>query len=98
MLVEIEDNVGYTVNPETCRLVGKECRDCVASSASVVALLCPSLDAAAAQHMFFRMYRSQGCIGMARAFVREYIAVVEPDTFDSIPEVISVAYKVAACA
>ncbi len=98
MLVDVEDNFGYTVNPETCRLVGKECRDCVASSASVVALLCPSLDAASAQNMFFRMYRNQGCVGMARAFVRGYLEEVEPDAFDSIPEVISVAYQVAACA
>lgn len=78
MLVGIEDNQSTPVTPENCRSMGKECRDCVCSSASVVALLCPSLDAAAAQQVFFRMYRHQGCVNMARAFVREYLSAVEP--------------------
>ena len=62
MLVGIEENLGIAVNPESCREVGKECRECISSSASVVALLCPTLDAAAAQQTFFRMYRHQGCV------------------------------------
>lgn len=98
MSIGIEDNLGNVVNPENCRLVGKECRDCVCSSASVVALLCPSLDAAGAQQMFFRMYRHHGCVGMARAFVREYLGVVEPEFFEPIPVVASSLYEIAACA
>ncbi len=96
MLVGIEDNLGNAVNAESCRLVGKECRDCVSSSASIVALLCPSLDAAAAQQMFFRMYRHPGCVGMARVFVREYIGAVEPEFFESLPT--PELYQIAACA
>ena len=98
MLVGIEENLGNTVNPESCRLVGKECRDCVCSSASVVALLCPTLDAAGAQQMFFRMYRNQGCVGMARAFVRDYLGAVEPEYFEPIPMPASGIYHIAACA
>ena len=98
MLVGIEDNLGNVVNPESCRLVGKECRDCVCSSASVVALLCPTLDAAGAQQMFFRMYRNQGCVGMARAFVREYLDAVEPEYFEPIPMPTSSLCQIAACA
>jgi hypothetical protein len=98
MLVGIEDNLGNVVNQENCRLIGKECRDCVSSSASVVALLCPTLDAASAQQMFFRMYRNQGCFGMARAFVREYLGAVEPEHFERIPMATSNLYQIAACA
>ncbi|GEM_PF-1131163 len=98
MLVGIEDNPGNVVNPENCRLVGKECRDCVCSSASVVALLCPTLDAAGAQQTFFQMYRNQGCVGMARAFVREYLSAAEPEFFEPIPVPTSNLYEIAACA
>ena len=79
MLAGIEDNQSPPVTAESCRSMGKECRDCISSSASVVALLCPSLDAAAAQQTFFRMYRHEGCVNMSRAFVREYLSAVEPD-------------------
>lgn len=96
MLVGIEDNFSNSVNPEFCRLVGKECRECVSQSASVVALLCPSLDASGAQQLFFRLYRHQGCGGMARAFVREYLGEVEPDVID-IPRRMP-QFEVAACA
>jgi hypothetical protein len=96
MLVEMEENLGTAVNPESCRLVGKECRDCIGSSASIIALLCPNLDAAAAQQMFFRMYRHHGCGGMARMFVREYLGAVEPEFYESIPA--QPLYQIAACA
>ncbi|MBM3761205.1 MAG: hypothetical protein FJW36_13265 [Acidobacteria bacterium] len=96
MLVGIEDNLGPVVNPETCGLVGKECRECISGSASVLAMLCPSLDAAGAQQMFFKMYRHHGCGGMARAFVREYLDQVEPEFIDMAPTM--PLYQIAACA
>lgn len=96
MLVGIEENISTAVNAESCRQVGKECRDCISSSASVVALLCPTLDAASAQQMFFRMYRHHGCGSMARAFVREYLGAVEPQYFEPIPA--TALYQIAACA
>jgi len=96
MLVGIEDNQSTAVNPESCRLVGKECRECISSNASVVALLCPSLDAASAQQIFFRMYRHHGCGFMARAFVREYLGSVEPEYFDPLPA--QPLHQIAACA
>ena len=80
MLAGIEDNQSPPVTAESCRSMGKECRDCISSSASVVALLCPSLDAAAAQQTFFRMYRHEGCVNMSRAFVREYLSAIPPGT------------------
>ena len=83
MLVGIEDNQSPQVTAENCRSMGKECRDCISSSASVVALLCPSLDAAAAQQTFFRLYRHEGCVNMSRAFVREYLSAVEPEVIES---------------
>lgn len=79
MLIGIDDNQNPPVTAENCRSLGKECRDCISASATVVALLCPSLDAAAAQQTFFRMYRNEGCVPMARSFVREYLSAVEPD-------------------
>jgi len=78
MLVETDEHNSHTVNPEACRLVGKDCRSCVADSANIVALLCPNLDAASAQKMFFSLYRHSGCGPAARSFVREYLAAVEP--------------------
>ena len=96
MLIGIEENLGFAVNPESCREVGKECRECISSSASVVALLCPTLDAAAAQQTFFRMYRHQGCGFMARSFVREYLDVVEPNYFETVTT--PAIYAIAACA
>jgi hypothetical protein len=97
MLVGIEENIAYAVNPESCLLVGKECRECVSHSASVVAMLCPSLDAASAQKMFFQMYRHHGCGGMARAFVREYLGAVEPEYMEIPPPALPL-YEIAACA
>lgn len=96
MLVGIEENISTAVNAESCRQVGKECWDCISSSASVVALLCPTLDAASAQQMFFRMYQHQGCGSMARTFVREYLGTVEPQYFKPIPA--TAVYQIAACA
>ena len=54
MLAGIEENRGIAVTKEHCPQVGKECPECIFSSASVVALLCPTLDAAVAQHIFFK--------------------------------------------
>ncbi len=83
MLDGIQDSQSPQVTAEYCRSMGKECRDCISSSASVVALLCPSLDPAAAQQTFFRMYRHEGCVNMSRAFVREYLSAVEPEVIES---------------
>lgn len=66
-------------NPESCRELGKECRDCVSQSAAMVALLCPTLDAVSAQSMFFKMYSSPGCVNMSRVFVRIYLGETEPE-------------------
>ncbi|MEO5953024.1 MAG: hypothetical protein ABIQ44_11220 [Chloroflexia bacterium] len=97
MLVGIEDELANAVNPESCRLVGKECRDCVSSSAAIVAMLCPSLDAAGAQQLFFRMYRHNGCGGMARSFVREYLGAAEPEYIE-VQSVNLPLFEIAACA
>ena len=97
MLAGIDENQGTAVTKENCRQVGKECPECIFSSASVVALLCPTLDAAAAQHMFFQMYQHQGCVSMARAFVREYLGVVAPPYCEPIVATPAL-YQIAACA
>ncbi len=96
MLIGIEENNASVVSPETCRMVGKECRDCIGANASVLAALCPNLDAAGAQKMFFQMYRHPACGGMARAFVREYLGAVEPVYMDPAPA--APLYQIAACA
>ncbi len=96
MLMGLEDNLTNTLDPQSCAQVGKDCRGCVRHNAEVIALLCPGLDAAGAQQMFFRMYRQPGCAGMARTFVREYLGAVEPEeTFVPAGEVY---YEIAACA
>lgn len=91
-----DEPASLPVNPETCHMVGKQCRDCVADNAAAIALLCPSLDAAGAQHVFFQMYRHHGCGAMLRSFVREYLGAVEPE-FIEIPQVTPL-YQIAACA
>jgi hypothetical protein len=96
MLMEIENNNSNAVNPELCRQVGKDCRECVSSNAGLIALLCPTMDAASAQQMFSRLYRSQACAVMERAFVREYLAAVEPE-FTGAPTPVPL-YQIAACA
>ncbi|WP_031498560.1 hypothetical protein [Bryobacter aggregatus] len=85
MLVEVEDNLSSAISSELCKSLGKDCRECVCSSANVVASLCPTLDAAGAQVAFFQMYRHQSCVGMARRFVRDYLSAVEPqlELFDT---------------
>lgn len=96
MLVGMDDNLANAVNPENCRLVGKECRDCISSSAAIVAMLCPSLDAVGAQQLFFKMYKHHGCGGMARSFVREYLGAAEPEYIP--PATAMPLYEVAVCA
>lgn len=90
-------------NPESCRELGKECRDCVAQSAAMVALLCPTLDAVSAQSMFFKMYTSPGCVNMSRVFVRVYLGETESDAELVVPRPMAVASTpyanpLAACA
>lgn len=85
-----------SVNPESCREVGKNCRECVAANAAVVAMLCPTLDAVGAQGMFFKMMRHAGCAPMARAFVREYLAATEPAEW--MPMGGAELVQIAACA
>ncbi len=96
MLMGLEHNLVNTTDPHACAEVGKECRSCVRQRASVVALLCPGLDAVGAQQMFFRMYREAACAGMARTFVREYLSSVEPEEIAA--PVGGPYYQIAACA
>jgi hypothetical protein len=96
MLMGLEDNLMNTLDAQSCAQVGKDCRGCVRQSAEVVALLCPALDAAGAQQMFFRMYRQPGCGGMARSFVREYLSIAEEEA-GFLPGS-EQFYEVAACA
>lgn len=100
MLVEVEENKRFAPSPEVCLQVGKDCRSCVASTASVTALLCPTLDVLAAQRTFFLLYPQPGCAGAARMFVREYLDAAETETLDAIPPMAaSVPYfPVAVCA
>ena len=103
MLVETEEHLNQAVNPESCRQMGKDCRDCISSTAAITALLCPSMDAVAAQQTFFLLYRHEGCGGMARAFVREYLGscdfAVEPEYIERKPVKSAPAYyQIAACA
>jgi hypothetical protein len=72
-------------NPESCGELGKECRDCVSQSASLIATLCPTLDAGAAQSIFFKMYPSPGCINMSRVFVRVYLGETEAEAPKPLP-------------
>jgi hypothetical protein len=85
-----------SVNPESCRQVGKNCRECVTANAAVVAMLCPTLDAVGAQGMFFKMMRHAGCAPMARTFVREYLSATEPAEW--MPMGGAELVQIAACA
>ncbi|GAB4372794.1 MAG: hypothetical protein OHK0021_15100 [Bryobacter sp.] len=78
MLIANEDSSIPPAGPTLCREVGKDCKSCVASNASTLAFLCPSLEPSAAQHFFFKIYPSPGCSPMARSFVREYLSAIEP--------------------
>jgi hypothetical protein len=77
MQIELDYQPANPVNAQTCATLGKDCRSCVNSTASVVALLCPSMDLQSVQQMFFRLYQQPGCAGMARAFLRDYLSATD---------------------
>ena len=58
--------------PASCLKVGLECRTCVQRSASSVAAICPNLNLAAAEQVFFQIFPSSGCAPMAAAFAISY--------------------------
>jgi len=90
--VDISNSFGSTdASPEACRELGKECRECVSNSASLIALLCPTLDAVSAQSMFFRMYISPGCVNMSRVFVRVYLAETDSEVEVIAPRPMGIA-------
>lgn len=87
MPLEIEENKSFAPSPATCQESGKECRNCVANAASVVALLCPTLDVMTAQRTFFRLYPSPGCAPAARMFVRKYLDSAEAHVLENLSPV-----------
>jgi len=65
--------------PETCSMLGLECRACVRQAAASVAGICVGVDPAGVQQLFFQMFPSPGCRPMAQAFVIAYLALPIPE-------------------
>jgi hypothetical protein len=64
--------------PETCSAIGLDCGNCIQRCASTTAAICPDLSATGAHRMFFQLYPSPGCHGMALAFQRAYADALSP--------------------
>ena len=68
--------------PETCAMLGLDCRICIHKVATSVARICAGLAPSGAQDLFFQLFPSPGCSPMASAFesaYRESLRVSTPD-------------------
>jgi len=80
--------------PETCSSLGLDCGTCIQRCALTTAAICPDLQPAGVQHIFFQLYASPGCHPMAHAFVRAYAEATMP----SKPLVVAARASAAAAA
>ena len=63
--------------PETCALVGLDCRTCIQKAAATVARVCSGLAPSGAQEIFYQLYPSPGCTPMVSAFEAVYLEATQ---------------------
>jgi hypothetical protein len=71
----------FTENsPESCSRLGLDCGSCMHRGASSVASICCGLQTPGVLQIFYQMYPSPACHGMAEAFVLAYqeCSIVKP--------------------
>src|SRR3984885_12352907 len=64
--------------PETCSNLGLDCGTCIQRCASTTASICPDLQPSGVHRIFFQLYSSPACHGMAHAFMRDYDEAATP--------------------
>lgn len=71
----------FTDKPHSCRTIGLECGDCVASSALQLALVCGRLLKDDVERIFFKMYDDPSCHHASALFSDVYRASVQGGAF-----------------
>ena len=84
--VDDEQTMNRTEKPHSCRLIGLECRDCVAGSALQLALVCGRIPSQDVERIFFAMYDDQACHAMSNEFCGVYRATVRESTGSAASE------------
>ncbi|MBS1834338.1 MAG: hypothetical protein JST65_16600 [Acidobacteria bacterium] len=71
--------------PFSCRMIGLNCRDCVAGSALQLAMVCGQIPNQDIERVFFAMYDDPACMDMSDEFANMYRACVNKAEFIPLP-------------